>query len=85
MERNNPTMRMSMGRLTHLTKGFSKKVENHTDAVAPRFIQHNFGRIHETRHVPPALDVGLTDLFGVRKKWRRFRSSENAAQVGDYA
>ena len=61
VERQNLTMRMSMRRFTRLTNAFSKKVENHTHAVALHFMYYNFCRIHKTLRVTPAMAAGVTD------------------------
>lgn len=61
VERANLTMRMSMRRFTRLTNGFSKKVENHAHAVALHFMYYNFGRIHKTLRVTPAMQAGIAD------------------------
>jgi len=61
VERANLTMRMGMRRFTRLTNGFSKKVENHAAAVALHFMYYNFGRVHKTLRVTPAMEAGLAD------------------------
>jgi hypothetical protein len=61
VERQNLTMRMSMRRFTRLTNAFSKKVENLGHAVALHFMFYNFGRVHQTLRVTPAMEAGLTD------------------------
>ena len=61
VERQNLTMRMSMRRFTRLTNGFSKKVQNHAHAVALHFMYYNFGRVHKTLRVTPAMQAGITD------------------------
>jgi hypothetical protein len=77
-ERQNLTMRMNVRRLTRLTNGFSKKIENHAHAVALHFMHHNFARPHQMlskavgRPTTPAMAAGvadrvwsLTDLAGL--------------------
>ena len=61
VERQNLTMRMSMRRFTRLTNAFSKKVENHAAAIALYFMYYNFGRVHQTLRVTPAMEAGLAD------------------------
>lgn len=61
VERQNLTMRMGMRRFTRLTNGFSKKIENHILSVALHFMFYNFGRIHKTLRVTPAMEAGIAD------------------------
>lgn len=61
VERQNLTMRMGMRRFTRLTNGFSKKIENLEHAVALHFMFYNFGRIHKTLRVTPAMGAGISD------------------------
>jgi IS1 family transposase len=61
VERNNLTMRMGMRRMTRLTNGFSKKVENLGHAVSLHFVHYNFCRVHQTLKKTPAMAAGLAD------------------------
>ena len=61
VERQNLTMRMSMRRFTRLTNAFSKKIENHSHAIALHFMHYNFCRIHKTLRVTPAMAAGVSD------------------------
>jgi IS1 family transposase len=60
IERANLTLRMGMRRFTRLTNGFSKKIENHSAAVALHMMYYNFVRIHQTLKVTPAMAAGVT-------------------------
>ena len=65
VERHNLTMRMSMRRFTRLTNAFSKKLENHTYALALYFVHYNFCRPHKSLanpyHRSPAMAAGIAD------------------------
>jgi IS1 family transposase len=61
VERQNLTMRMAMRRFTRLTNGFSKKMYNLECAVALHFMYYNFGRIHKTLRVTPAMEAGVSN------------------------
>ena len=61
IERQNLTMRMSMRRFTRLTNAFSKKIDNLYYSVALHFMYYNFGRIHKTLRVTPAMEAGVSD------------------------
>lgn len=66
VERQNLTMRMNIRRLTRLTNGFSKKIENHAHAISLYFMYYNFCRKHQTLtqdaggvHTTPAMAAGV--------------------------
>ena len=61
VERQNLTMRMQMRRSTRLTNAFSKKIENLKAALSLHFAWYNFGRIHQTLRVTPAMEAKITD------------------------
>lgn len=61
VERQNLTMRMHMRRFTRLTNGFSKKRANHMAAVSLHFMFYNFGKVHKTLRVTPAMEAGIAD------------------------
>ncbi len=50
-----------MRRFTRLTNAFSKKVENLAHAVSLHFMYYNFGRIHKTLRVAPAMEAWVAD------------------------
>lgn len=51
-------MRMSMRRFTRLTNAFSKKIDNHIQALALVF--YNFTSIHKTLRMSPAMAAGIS-------------------------
>jgi hypothetical protein len=40
---------------------FQKKIDNHAHLVALHFLYYNFGRVHKTLRVTPAMEAGLAD------------------------
>jgi IS1 family transposase len=82
-ERSNLTMRMHMRRFTRLTNAFSKKIENHTAAVALHTMFYNFVRVHQTLRVTPAMAAGISDrvwdvsdIVRVLEAWEVQRETE---------
>ncbi len=61
VERQNLSLRMGNRRFTRLTNGFSKKAANHEHALAIYYMHYNFGRIHKTLRVTPAMQAGISD------------------------
>ena len=61
VERNNLTMRIFLRRLTRLTLGFSKKLDNLKYAIALHFAYYNFCRVHRSLRVTPAMEAGISD------------------------
>ena len=57
-----------MRRFTRLTNAFSKKIENHAAAVALYFMYYNFGRVHQTLRVTPAMEAGFPITSGALRK-----------------
>ena len=61
IERQNLTARMTMRRYTRLTNAFSRKIENHSAAVALNYFAYNFIKIHGTLRTSPAMAAGVTN------------------------
>ncbi len=61
VERQNLSLRMGNRRFTRLTNGFSKKVDNHEHALAIYYMFYNFGRIHKSLRVTPAMEAKVSD------------------------
>jgi hypothetical protein len=61
VERQNWTVRTTMGRYTRLSNGFSRKMENHAAATALNYFAYNFIKIHRTLRTSPAMAAGVTD------------------------
>ena len=60
---------MTVRRFTRLTNAFSKKIENHTAAVALGYFAYNFIKIHRTLRVTPAMAAGATDRLWEVADW----------------
>ncbi len=84
VERQNLTIRMSNRRFTRLTNGFSKKIENHAYAIALHFMHYNFGRIHKTLRVTPAMQAGVTDHVWTLEEIAGLIVDEPAKKRGTY-
>ena len=68
VERSNLSLRMGIRRFTRLTNGFSKKWENHWAAVVLWYCWYNFGRVHKSLRVTPAMAAGISDhIWSVRE------------------
>jgi IS1 family transposase len=64
VERHNLTIRMGMRRFTRLTNAFTKKVENHSHALALYFVFYNFVKQHKTlKGLSPAMAAGISDTL----------------------
>ena len=61
IERHNLSVRMTVRRFTRLTNAFSKKIENHSAAVALGYFAYNFIKIHRTLRTTPAMAAGVTN------------------------
>ncbi len=48
-------------RFARLTDAFSKKVENHMHAIPLHCMYYNFGHIHQSPRVTPAMEAGIAD------------------------
>jgi IS1 family transposase len=85
-ERNNLNIRMHSRRMTRLTNAFSKKIENHTHAMALHFLYYNFVRIHKTLRMTPAMKAGVTkrlweigDVVDIIEAWETVQTRELAS------
>jgi hypothetical protein len=61
VERQNWSARTSMRRYTRLSKGFSRKLANHSAATALNYFAYNFIKIHRTLRTSRAMAAGVTD------------------------
>ncbi len=66
IERQNWTLRTHMRRLTRMSNGFSRKLENLKAAVALHYCAYNFCKIHRALRVTPAMAAGVSDsMWGI--------------------
>jgi len=84
VERQNLTMRMNMRRFTRLTNAFSKKVENHVHAISLHYMYYNFGKIHQTLRVTPAMEAGISDHVWSLEEIAGLVKDEPAKKRGAY-
>jgi IS1 family transposase len=61
VERQNLNVRMGLRRYTRLTNAFSRKLENHSAAVALYYFSYNLVKIHRTLRMTPAMAAGATN------------------------
>lgn len=59
---------MTNRRYTRLTNAFSKKIENHSAAVALGYFAY-FIKIHRTLRVTPAMAAALRIAYGKFQTW----------------
>ena len=79
VERHNLTMRTNIRRFTRRTIAFSKKVENHANAVSLHAMYYNFCKIHGTLQVTPAMEAGVTKkLWNVEDIVKLIEETEEA-------
>lgn len=84
VERQNLTMRMKMRRFPRLSNAFSKKVENLAHAVALHFMHYNFGRIHQTLRVTPAMEAGVSSTpWEISDIVRLLEHAEETGEIWD--
>jgi IS1 family transposase len=84
VEHRNLTMRMSMRRFTRLTNAFSKKLENHMYAISLHYMYYNFGRIHQSLRVTPAMEAGVTDHLWSLEDIARLVKDDEPKKYGPY-
>jgi hypothetical protein len=61
VERQNLNTRMGMRRFTRLTNAFGKKLDNHHHAISLFYMYYNFGRIHRTLRITPAMAADVSE------------------------
>jgi hypothetical protein len=61
---------------THLSSGFSRKMENHVAATALNYFSYNFIKIHRTLRTFPAIAAGVTDRVWIVEALESLRATE---------
>jgi IS1 family transposase len=83
VERHNWSVRTAMRRYTRLSNGFSRKIENHSAAVALNYFAYNFIKIHRTLRASPAMAAGVTDklweVSDLISLWESYEGHRKAA------
>ena len=83
VERANLSIRMGNRRFTRLTNAFSKKIENHVHSLSLYFWWYNFGRIHRTLRVTPAMEAKVTERVWNLEELVELLEIEEAARAAD--
>ena len=67
IERSNRSLWMGTRRFTRLTNAFSKSFDNHWAATILWYCWYNFGRVHKSLRMTPAMAAGIADhIWSVR-------------------
>ena len=61
IERSNLTVRTWQRRFTRRAITFSKSLRHHVAAIALHYAWYNFGHVHSSLRVTPAMQLGITD------------------------
>jgi len=73
-----------MRRFTRLTNGFSKKLENHMHAISLHYMFYNFGRIHKSLSISPAMEAGVTDHLWTLEEIASLAPEDKPKKRGSY-
>lgn len=63
VERQNWTLRTAMQRMTRMSNGFSRKLQNLQATIALHYSAYNFCRIHRALRMTPAMAAGVTNTI----------------------
>jgi len=74
---------MTVRRFTRLTNAFSKKIENHSAAVALGYFAYNFIKINRTLRLTPAMAAGVTpclsNVMDLVRAWETYERRDQRA------